>query len=687
MIGRTTGRALLAAALLTLAWAPQPAATTADGELGVDIVSLNTNEQGDLLAVLSVADAWGRPVAGLTEANFAARVGDSTGEQGSSSASITHVTTAVNSDVGVAVVLTVDVSGSMAGEPLAQARRAASAFVEGLAPIDRVALVTFSDSAAPALGFTADKAAVFAALDSLQAVGNTALYQATSVSAYAATSAQAQRKAVVLLSDGVDFGNRSAVSRDDSLAHATTIGVPFFVIGLGNEIDRAYLEALAAGTGGRFLETPTPEGLSDLYRAIADTLRSQYIVGVHPGALDRTQAQTLEIEVRSGAGSGRDSETLPALEAPVSTAETPVVTVEGLASGAEIDGPVNLSVQVAGQAPVTTLRITVDGSPLAELTSAPYDISLDPAGYAAGGHVLRVEAIDTAGSAGSVEVPFVAASPAAGGGPSPGLLAAGVLLLLLAAAGALGLVAIARRRPGAHEVTTRIRPWSSRRNGEPEAQEWTGGDLPALSDEPLGRLLVAAGPQQGDAIEVGSRPRRIGSAPYCDLVLTDDDGGIAPEEARVWVSEGRLLYHKLTRLTTFASDGPTGGWFVLADRDEVRVGPHRLVFELDDRKDVYAEALAVLERSEEEQAGPPASQETEPPSVPDDEIPWRQAREAPQDGADEPRRRSRRGAGSRRRREEDESIASQAAAWLKGEEQQTIDLQAADDTNLDSEGQ
>jgi hypothetical protein len=330
----------------------------------------------------------------------------------------------------------------------------------------------------------------------------------------------------------------------------------------------------------------------------------------------------------------------------------------------------------------------VDGSLLTELTSAPYEVSLDPATYATGSHVLRVEAVDTAGSVGSTELAFAAESPA-GGGPSLGLLAAGVLLLLLAVAGAVGLVAIARRRPRTPEVTTRVRPWSSRRNGEPEPQEWTGGDMQAPSDEPLGRLVVAGGPQQGAAVEVGSRPLRIGSAPHCDLVLTDVDGGVAPEEARVWVSEGRLLYHKLTRLTTFASDGPTGGWFVLADRDEIRLGPHSLVFELLSQKDVYAEAVAVLDRGQTEQAVtlPPSPEtgETEPPAALDVDVPWRAGHEPAGENAEDPDKQPRRGSGSRRRREKKESTASQAAAWLRGEEQQTVDLQVANDADLDDE--
>jgi VWFA-related protein len=596
--------ARLSVALIATVCMLRVTASAGSGELMVEIASLDASESGDVVAVVSVVDTSGRPVVGLTKENFVAHIGGETAAQAGSPAPISQITTAVNSNIGVAVVLAVDVSGSMQGDPLFQARGAARTFVEGLAPIDSVALVTFSDGVTPVLNFTTDRGAVSAGLDSLQAVGNTALYQAASVSAYVAASAQTQRKAVILLSDGVDFGNRSAVSREDSLTQAAAIGAPFFTIGLGSDIDRAYLEALAQGTGGRFLETPTAQGLSELYRAIGDFLRSQYVVTLSPGSLNRGQPLTLEIEVTAGEASGLARKTLPALETSPPTVEPTTVTVQGLASGAKIDAPVSLSVQVTGELPVKTLLITVDGSPLAKLTSPPYEVSLNPAAYATGNHVLRVEAIDTGGGIGATDLSFVAATPSSGG-PSPGLLAVGVVLLLLAVAGAVVLLAIVRRRPRTPALATRVHPWSPRRNGESEPWQSPPSELTTLSDEPLGRLIVAAGPRQGETLEVGARPRRLGSSPRCDLVLENEDGSIAPEEARVWVSEERLTYHKLTRLTTFASDGPVGGWFILQHGDEIQVGPYRLVFELlapDESDDSIAEALAALEQADEQTA-------------------------------------------------------------------------------------
>jgi predicted component of type VI protein secretion system len=223
---------------------------------------------------------------------------------------------------------------------------------------------------------------------------------------------------------------------------------------------------------------------------------------------------------------------------------------------------------------------------------------------------------------------------------------AGVLLVLLAAAGAVGLLIAVRRRPHAPAVATRVQTWTPRGNGDSGLWSQAPSELPPLSDDPLGRLSVTAGPNAGGALEVGTRPRRIGSAPHCDLVLTDDDGTVGPEEARVWVSEGRLMYHKLTRLTTFATEGPAGGWYILQDGDEIRVGPHRLVFELLAPSGV-TEALAKLEQPEEQEAPTPESMETPAPMA----GRRRKGSKVPEldDGDD------------------DDPIARQAAAWLKRE--------------------
>jgi predicted component of type VI protein secretion system len=103
---------------------------------------------------------------------------------------------------------------------------------------------------------------------------------------------------------------------------------------------------------------------------------------------------------------------------------------------------------------------------------------------------------------------------------------------------------------------------------------------------------LASGPNAGQEFIVGTKPISIGSASWCAIVLPDDDGHIGAEEARAWVHKGKLMFHKLTRLSMLAAEGVTGGWFVLQDGDEVTIGPYKLVFQLLPQRSAEEEAVS-----------------------------------------------------------------------------------------------
>jgi hypothetical protein len=122
------------------------------------------------------------------------------------------------------------------------------------------------------------------------------------------------------------------------------------------------------------------------------------------------------------------------------------------------------------------------------------------------------------------------------------------------------------------------------------------------------------------------------------------------------------MYHKLTRLTAFATEGPSGGWFILQDGDEIRVGPHRLVFELLAPPGI-TEALAKAES--EAEAPSILKNEGAAPRVAGRR---RKAVEAP---ATEPEDR------------QDDPVAGQAAAWLKRESERTPEPAPTSTTDTD----
>jgi Ca-activated chloride channel family protein len=107
------------------------------------------------------------------------------------------------------VVLVLDVSGSMAGEKLAQAKKAALRFLDTMSVHNHVGLLTFSGSINKEIAIapvTSNKFDLAEAIESSQAAGETALYDAVKRAVEMADryplSGEAIR-GVVLLSDGV----------------------------------------------------------------------------------------------------------------------------------------------------------------------------------------------------------------------------------------------------------------------------------------------------------------------------------------------------------------------------------------------------------------------------------------------------------------------------------------------------
>jgi VWFA-related protein len=574
--GNVTLSIVVLLAALVLAF-PAPAAVAAE-PVTVNIASLDDSQFPNLTAVVDVRDANALPVAGLSLDNFRATVGDE-------AAQITDLQTAVDANVSLAVVLVVDVSGSMDGDPLTQARTAANEFVSGLSPQDTVAVLTFSDSVSLVQDFTSDKGAVTLALDRLQAEGNTALYQAASEAAFKAAASPLPRKVIILLSDGVDYGGKSAVSRDDSIAQARYIGVPVYTIGLGSDIDRDYLSALSQSTRARSLETPTAEGLSQLYAEIGNLLRSQYIVKLSSPIADRSRSLPVALSVTVDGATAAATATLLA----TAPAEGPRVSLTGLNEGQEIESTVTIGAEVTAANPLASVRFLVDGKSVGEDSTPPFQLSLDPAAFTPGAHTLRVEAADSTGAVGQAESSFLVAAPAAGGGGGIPLLPLLLVLLLVVLGGAGGYVLLRRRRRVARvprqAVAVRLRPWSNPNAPAVSLSDWKDSvaddPVPQTVSEPRGILTIVSGPCAGREFAVGGRPISIGSAGWCAIVLPDDGDRIGLEEARAWVHHSnRLIFHRLTRLSVLAAEGDSGGWMILQDGDEVSVGPCRLAFRL-----------------------------------------------------------------------------------------------------------
>jgi Ca-activated chloride channel family protein len=298
-----TSRCLLLLAAMTLVVAAIAPARAQDAPT-LTISQLDASAYPKLRAIATVLDDNGVPVTGLTADDFQAFDADS-------ELKISGAQSVQDASLPLSVVVTMDVSGSMAGDPLSEAKQAATAFVRQLGPNDQATLIVFNDTVTTAIPFTNDPVLLTNGFANLQAAGGTALYEAVQASAFAAYQTTAPRRAVVLLTDGQNETQQSAVTGEEALAAAKAAGVPMFTVGFGDQPDTQYLQSLSDATGGEYLPA-TAASVGAVYDQIAALLRSQYVIDVQADApSDGSEAQLRLVanvggtEVQTNAGYAR----------------------------------------------------------------------------------------------------------------------------------------------------------------------------------------------------------------------------------------------------------------------------------------------------------------------------------------------------------------------------------------------
>ncbi len=173
----------------------------------------------------------------------------------------------------VTLAILLDTSGSMR-ETMKDVHEAAAAFVDTLGPEDQALVVTFDDKVLLIQDVTRDREKLAEAIESTEAVGSTVLYDALHAS-YRKLRAIPGRKAIVLLSDGMDEG--SQLSRDRVIEEVKSSNVVLYAVGIGSA-EKKLLRELAEVTGGRAYFADKVSELAGIYQQIALELKSQYVL-------------------------------------------------------------------------------------------------------------------------------------------------------------------------------------------------------------------------------------------------------------------------------------------------------------------------------------------------------------------------------------------------------------------------
>ncbi|MBT3302524.1 MAG: VWA domain-containing protein [Bacteroidetes bacterium] len=170
-------------------------------------------------------------------------------------------------------ILVVDVSGSMSGEPLKDAKKGLHSFVDQMTIKDEAALITFSTSIDYALPMTSNKNVLKKEITSMRSGGGTHLYDAIAKAISIAKNLK-EKVAIVTLTDGQDGGSKFSAKNIESMVAYQ--GIAFYAIGLGTVNSNA-LANIAKKANGKFLLTPNSRDLKSLYQKSLDVYKRKHM--------------------------------------------------------------------------------------------------------------------------------------------------------------------------------------------------------------------------------------------------------------------------------------------------------------------------------------------------------------------------------------------------------------------------
>ncbi len=263
-------------------------ATLSNGKTAEDVVLMNTQRfESEILVELVelyvvVTDRSGKPVLGLDRMDFVIREEQEVQEVESF---------AVAGDLPLTLGLAIDSSLSLF-KKLPEVQTAATGFVDSLkADRDRAFLVGYGSQPRLVQSPTSDLGRIVDGIESLQASGNTAVWEAVSLS-LDQLQQSAGRKALVVFYDGDDEDENYSFKK--TLDSARQSRIPIYLIVMNNEAARtqgkgfsvrsriARLDQLARTGGGRVFYVRTDQDLSPIFAQIGEELRSHYLLTYYP---------------------------------------------------------------------------------------------------------------------------------------------------------------------------------------------------------------------------------------------------------------------------------------------------------------------------------------------------------------------------------------------------------------------
>ncbi len=208
-------------------------------------------------------------------------------------------------DLPLSLGFILDTSGSMAGHKEAACQRLVLAFLDARQGEDELALWTFgNDRVLERFPFGTGWYLLPRVLESVKPWGTTALYDILRRVPEVMARAEHPRRAVILLTDGVD--NASQLSPNEATQLVRRLRTPIYVLGVepplksaapGGPTYEEILKLLADGSGGRYERVPSTERMGEVVEGLLHELSSRFIISFTTSGVGRSKWRSIQVKV------------------------------------------------------------------------------------------------------------------------------------------------------------------------------------------------------------------------------------------------------------------------------------------------------------------------------------------------------------------------------------------------------
>ena len=193
-----------------------------------------------------------------------------------------RLTSIADREESVSIMIAVDASRSMAGEPIDSIKAAIVEFLNQKSSGDYVGLLSFHDDVDIVCDFTTNVDTLIKHTESIEAIGGSTELNYGIVQGLKQlheNNSVPQNKALIVLSDGKDEG--TAYTIDKAISQALEYNIPVYSIGYHTKSKKKYLRVLdriSEETGGQYNDAPTTKELNRIYSQVFSQIQDQSVI-------------------------------------------------------------------------------------------------------------------------------------------------------------------------------------------------------------------------------------------------------------------------------------------------------------------------------------------------------------------------------------------------------------------------